>query len=82
MIETIKIKGMHCVSCENRVKEAISNIHGVKDTKIDYTTEKATIDFDQTKTDIKNIMRVIKNVGYEPELSQEKKSKDFFKKLF
>jgi copper chaperone CopZ len=52
----------------------------VKNAKVDYTTEKATIEFDSTKTDIKNIMNTIKNIGYQPE--EMKESKGFFKKIF
>jgi len=76
----LKIKGMHCVSCENRIKEAVSSLKGVKDAKIDYASEKATIEFDNAKTDVKNIMKIIKNAGYEVEMKKE--SKGFFKKLF
>ena len=76
----LKIKGMHCVSCENRIKDAILNLNGVKSAKVDYTSEKATIEFDNEKTDIKNIVKTIKNVGYQPE--EMKESKGFFKKLF
>ena len=71
---------MHCVSCEKRIKDAISNLNGVKDVKVDYTTEKATIDFDPAKVDIKSIMNTIKNVGYQPE--ETKESKGVFKKIF
>ena len=70
---------MHCISCENRIKDAMLKLNGVKDAKVDYTTEKAIIDFDSTKTDIKSIMNTIKNIGYEPE--EMKESKGFFKKL-
>jgi len=63
----LKIKGMHCVSCENLIKESILELNGVKDAKVDYTTEKATIEFDNTKTDVRNILKTIKNLGYEPE---------------
>jgi len=81
MIETtIKVKGMHCVSCENKVKDAVLNVKGVKNAKVDYASEKATIEFDEEKTDIKNIMNAIKNIEYQPE--EVKKSKGFFKKLF
>lgn len=71
---------MHCVSCENKVKEAILTVNGVKNAKVDYTSEKATIDFDDEKTDIKSIMNTIKNIGYQPE--EMKESKGFFKKIF
>ena len=76
----LKVKGMHCISCENKVKEAILKMNGVKDAKVEYSTEKATIDFDPIKTDSKNIMNTIKNVGYQPE--EMKESKGFFKKIF
>ena len=76
----LKIKGMHCVSCENKVKEAVSSLKGVKDAKVDYTSEKATIEFDNAKTDVKNIMKTIKNAGYEVEMKKE--SKGVFKKIF
>jgi Cu+-exporting ATPase len=78
----LKTKGMHCVSCENRIKEAILSLNGVKDAKVDYVTEKATIEFDPSKTDVKSIMKTIKDVGYEPEEMNKKESKRFFKKLF
>jgi len=77
----LKTKGMHCVSCENRIKEAILSVNGVKDARVDYATEKATIEFDPTKTDVRNIMKAIKNVGYEPE-EINKESKGVFKKIF
>ena len=76
----LKIKGMHCVSCENKVKEAISSLKGVKDAKVDYAAEKATIEFDSEKTNIENITKTIKNAGYEVETKKE--SKGFFKKIF
>jgi len=77
----LKIKGMHCVSCENRIKEAVSGLKGVKDAKVDYASEKATVEFDNAKIDVKNIMKTIKNAGYEVEMNKEK-SKGFFKKIF
>jgi len=67
----LKIKGMHCVSCENLIKESILELNGVKNAKVDYTTEKATIEFDNKKTDVRNILKTIKNIGYEPEEMKE-----------
>jgi Cu+-exporting ATPase len=78
----LKIKGMHCISCENKIKDIILELKSVKSAKVNYTTEKAVIEFDPTKTNITNILKVIKDIGYEPELDQEKESKGFFKKLF
>jgi Cu+-exporting ATPase len=79
---TLRIRGMHCVSCETLVKDAILEVGGVKSANVDYIREGAAIEFDSTKTNIKDIMDVIKKVGYEPEEINEKKSKGFLKKLF
>jgi len=78
---TVKTKGMHCVSCERIIKDAVLNLNGVKNAKIDYTTEKTIIEFDPSQTDIKTIMKAIKKVGYEPE-EINKESKGVFKKIF
>ena len=61
----IKVKGMHCVGCENTVKQAILDVNGVKDAKVDYTREKAAIEFDTTKTNIRNIKKAIVDAGFE-----------------
>lgn len=63
----LKIKGMHCVGCENTVKEAVSSLKGVKNAKVDYARENAIIEFDAAKTDAKSIMRAVKNAGFEAE---------------
>lgn len=64
----MKIKGMHCVGCKNTVKEAILSLKGVKDAKVDYARENAKVEFDATKTDVKNVMKAIKNAGFEAEM--------------
>ena len=33
-----KVEGMLCNGCENRVKNALKNINGVKDVEANYTT--------------------------------------------
>jgi len=73
MIEMIEIKKiefkiwkMSCVDCENRIKKAILDVDGVKNITVSYFTEKASIEFDPTRTDIRDIMKTITNIGYEP----------------
>lgn len=86
MVEIKKIelrtKGMHCVSCENLIKESLLNVDGVKNVTVSYTTEKATVEYDPTKTDVNIIMNTIKNVGYKPEEIGQKESRGLFKKIF
>ncbi len=78
----LKIKGMHCVSCENLIRDAVLNLNGVKTISVSYTTEKATVEFDSTKTDSKDILNVIKDAGYEPLEIGEQRTKGIFKNIF
>ena len=43
----IKIKGMVCEGCENRVKNALSTISGVNNVKADYKTGNVIISTDK-----------------------------------
>ena len=59
-----KAKGMHCTSCEKLVKSSVKEIEGVKEIKIDYTTEKGEVTFDKEKTTIEEIFKSIEEQGY------------------
>ena len=80
----LKTKGMHCVSCERVIQDALMEIDGIKKVKSNYSNDRTEIEFDPKKIDNKKIMKVIEKAGYEPEEwneSQEKKS-GFLKRLF
>ncbi len=62
---TIPIKGMHCASCALTIEKAISKVNGVDSIKVNYGTEKATIEFDKTATSIDQMSERIKPFGYE-----------------
>jgi len=55
-ILTIKVKGMVCNGCENRVQNALKTIDGIEEVQADYKKELVTI-----KTNIE----IDKNVIYE-----------------
>jgi Cu+-exporting ATPase len=80
---TIKVKGMHCVGCERVIKEAIERVKGVREAKVSWVTEKASIEFDPRETSIEAIMKAIKDSGYKPnKMDQREKPKGFFRRLF
>ena len=39
----IQVSGMHCSGCENRVKNAVSDIKGVKEVKANHETGKVNV---------------------------------------
>lgn len=60
----LKVNGMMCVGCENRIKNAIQNIHGVKEVTADHTIGKVIVSFDK---DISQeiIKETLEDIGYE-----------------
>ncbi len=60
----IKVKGMMCGGCENRVKNAIKDIEGVENVIADHTTGEVIITTNDNVS--QNIIEeVIENIGYE-----------------
>ncbi len=60
----IKIKGMVCGGCENRVKAALSEISGVESVDADYNTGIVTIKSEKD-LEIAQIKERIIDLGYE-----------------
>lgn len=60
----LKIKGMHCKSCEAVIKMELEDL-GITECEIDYKTGKATITFDENKANTEQIKSTIKKQGYE-----------------
>ncbi len=60
----ITIKGMSCNHCAMAVDREINKLPGVLTTKVQ--VGKATIDFDDSKLDRKQIEEAIRNAGYQP----------------
>lgn len=61
---TIKIKGMHCQSCEMLVKDALEEQEGVKSSEISNENGTAKITFDDSKVSEAQLKSIIKKEGY------------------
>jgi len=62
---TIPIKGMHCASCAMVIEKALLKTEGVKDIKVNYGTEKASIEYDEKKVSLEQLNDKIRPYGYE-----------------
>jgi copper chaperone len=61
---TIKIKGMSCNHCVMAVTNALNEIEGIRNVKVDLA--KGEADFDEVKTpDMDLVRKAIKKAGYE-----------------
>jgi len=71
--ETLKIIGMTCAACAARIEKVVGKMDGVEGISVNLATEKATVTFDTTKTDLAVIKEKIEKTGYGALDSVEKK---------
>ncbi|MBI2662828.1 copper-translocating P-type ATPase [Candidatus Woesearchaeota archaeon] len=60
----IKIQGMHCASCATILTKALSKVEGVKNVNVNYSTEKAAVEYDPTIANKAIFLETIKKKGY------------------
>ena len=62
--KTLKINGMTCAACANRIEKGLSKIEGVEKANVNYALEKSTILFDPDKTNVDEFKSRIEKLGY------------------
>jgi Cu+-exporting ATPase len=75
---TINITGMHCSSCVVTIENALKKTPGVLSAKVNFTNEKAYIEYEPAKISLDELHQVIAKTGYKtimPEKVQEAKGK-------
>ena len=63
--ETIKIGGMTCAACSQRVEKAISKLEGISKVSVNLATEKATLEYDPELIRLSSIKDCILHTGYQ-----------------
>jgi Cu+-exporting ATPase len=61
----LPITGMSCASCVARIEKGLSKMSGIADVKVNFATEKATINFDPSQVHPGDFVSAIKDLGYE-----------------
>lgn len=91
--ETLKITGMTCAACSARIEKVVSKMEGVEQISVNLATEKATVSYDPSLTDISLIKARIEKTGYgaaeiqakkivdEDKLAKEKEIKTLWRKF-
>jgi len=71
----LNITGMHCVSCAGNIENALKKVSGVGSAQVSFAAEKAYIEFEAGKLQVKDLIAAIDQVGYKalmPEVSPDK----------
>lgn len=71
--ETVIVTGMTCASCAKAVERRIGKVSGVVSANVNLATEKLTVEYDETVTDISNIYEAVKKAGYGVQETTEKR---------
>jgi len=61
---TIKVEGMTCVACEQTINYSISQLDGIISSEASYDNGNTIVEFDQTKTNSKEIEEAVNATGY------------------
>jgi Cu+-exporting ATPase len=61
---SLRISGMNCAACVNRVEKRLRNLPGVYDATVNLTAEKAVIDYDDSMIQVGEIKQAVEEIGY------------------
>jgi len=57
------IVGMHCASCKALIEDVVSELDGVQEVKVNYATEKMTVEYDETILSIEDLKHAVASAG-------------------
>jgi Cu+-exporting ATPase len=61
---SIHITGMTCTTCAATIEKGLSETPGVEQARVDFASEKASVEYDPTKVDLAKIKNTISQIGY------------------
>lgn len=67
------VSGMTCTMCEKAINSSVGKIEGVDSVSSSFQEGRASVLFDQTKTNIEEIIKAIEKKGYKVESHQQLK---------
>ncbi|MBV9110632.1 MAG: heavy metal translocating P-type ATPase [Gemmatimonadetes bacterium] len=60
----LPITGMSCAACARRVETGLAKAPGVRRAGVNFATQRATVEYDPQRTGVRDLMRVVEDVGY------------------
>jgi len=61
---TLKIGGMHCPACSNRVLKALTAVPGVKKAEVSLDPGQADVSYDPGETTLAELRQAVSEAGY------------------
>ncbi|MBO8168609.1 MAG: copper-translocating P-type ATPase [Thermoanaerobacteraceae bacterium] len=60
----LQLIGMTCAACANRIEKKLNSLPGVTKAVVNFATEKATVEYNSAETGIKDMIKAVKDMGY------------------
>ena len=64
MKKTIQMEELVCPMCAQKIETALKKAPGVQSAAVLYNASKAKVEFDETKTSLEDLVKVIEGLGY------------------
>lgn len=64
---TFTVQGMTCAHCEKAVKNAVNDVDGVSNVKVDLNDKLVSVSFNEDKVTVEQIKEAIEDQGYDVE---------------
>lgn len=61
----IRIQGMHCHRCEDRIQKSLARTAGVHEVEVDFPSGQASVLFDPNTVSSDNLVGVVTGTGYQ-----------------
>lgn len=63
----LKIEGMHCAGCSNRLEKILNNVDGVESAKVSLEGKSADIKYNEEEVELNTILQEIEDAGFKGE---------------
>lgn len=63
----LKIEGMHCEGCSNRLEKILNNVDGVESAKVSLKEKLADIKYNEEEVELNTILQEIEDAGFKGE---------------
>ncbi|MGZ7117183.1 MAG: heavy metal translocating P-type ATPase, partial [Methanobacterium sp.] len=60
----IKVSGMSCASCALNIEKNLNEVEGVDKARVNFGTERATVEYDSEKVKLQELEKAIEDIGY------------------
>ena len=67
----LPLLGMHCSACAVRIEKALNRAEGVENATVNFATTRATVQYDPSQTDPKQLREAVRKAGYDAIVQEE-----------